>query len=507
MGKLGAYVERQGSRLMLAAPLMDRFYIGGEFVRPAAGATDAVVNPATEAVIGDAPVGGLAEIEQAIAAAREAFDRGPWPRMAPAERAAALERFHAELIARRAVFEQLLVIEAGCTTQLSSFMFDYPMKHLRFAIQMLGREHVQIFPPVIAPNMGGGLSVLTTVVEREPIGVVAAITAYNFPFSIAIFKIAAALAMGNTMVLKPSPFTPFVTLAIAQAAHAAGFPPGVLNIITGGAAEGAVLTSDPRVDMVSFTGSDGVGSAIMAQAAPTLKRTLLELGGKSAMIVRADADMAKAVPAGVMSFTMHCGQGCALNTRHIVHNSIRKAYVAALKAAVGVMSVGDPADPATAVGPLIRASARDRVERYVEEAKASGATLAFGGRRPPGLDVGYYFEPTVFDDVANTSALSQDEIFGPVAAVIGFDTDEEAVALANASPFGLSGAVFSRDVGRAYEMARQVRTGGIQVNCVPLDMSAFSSMGGVKRSGIGRELGLDGLYAYTSQKSITMEAG
>ena len=482
-------------------------YIEGAFLPPRSGDTDLILNPATEQPVGEAPLGGIADMDHAIAAARAAFDTGPWPRMAAAARAAVMQRFHDALVERRHEIQQLLIVEAGCTAQLSTFMFEYPMKHLRFAIEMLGRDHTVAFPPVVAPNMAGGKSVTATFVERDPVGVVAAITAYNFPFSIALFKVAAALAMGNTMVLKPSPFTPFVTLAIAEAAHAAQLPAGVLNIVTGGVDASERLTSDPRIDMVSFTGSDTVGAAIMAQAAPTLKRLLLELGGKSAMIVRNDADLAKAVPAAVMSFTMHSGQGCALTTRHIVHNDIRKDFVAAVSAAAGSMKIGDPADPSVAMGPLIRAAARDRVERYVDQARATGANLVLGGARPADLDRGFFFQPTLFDGVANEAALSQEEIFGPVAAVIGFDTDEEAIALANASPYGLSGAVFSRDVGRAYEMARAIRTGGIQVNCTPLDMTTFASFGGVKRSGIGRELGLDGLHSYTTQKSITVEAG
>jgi aldehyde dehydrogenase (NAD+) len=487
--------------------LENRLYIAGDFAAPQSGGAEQIVNPATEEILGYAPCGTAIDVDRAIRAARSAFDKGAWPRMRPTERADAMQRFHGALLNRRSWIEQLLIAEAGATTPLAAFMFDYPMRHLRFAIEMLGRDHTITFPPAVAPAMTGGTAVTVTIMERDPIGVVAAISAYNFPFSIALFKLAAALAMGNTVVLKPSPFTPFVTLAIADAAHAAQLPSGVLNVITGGAEVGELLTTDPRVDMVSFTGSDRVGSSIVAQSARTLKRLVLELGGKSAMVVRADADFAKAIPAGIMSFTTHAGQGCALTTRHIVHNSIRAKYVAALKAAVGEMKIGDPQDPTVAVGPLIRATARDRVERYVEKARSEGAQLVCGGARPSGLDRGFYFAPTIFDEVSNTSAISQEEIFGPVAAVIGYDSDEEAIALANESPFGLSGSIFSRDVGRAYEIARQIRTGGIQVNCVPFDMTPYASMGGVKRSGLGRELGLEGLYAYTSAKCITLEAG
>jgi aldehyde dehydrogenase (NAD+) len=486
----------------------DRLYVGGEFVRPAAGGEEAILNPATEEVLDLAPVGAATEAEAAIAAAREAFDRGPWPRMGAAARAAHLQRFHDELTARKAEIVSLLIREAGATALLADFgQFRYPMQHLRYAIDACQRDHRVAFPPVISPDAAGGLTVNTTVVERDPVGVVAAITAYNYPFALAIFKVAAALAMGNTMVLKPSPFTPFSTLAIAEAADAAGLPRGVLNVVTGGIEVGTILTTDPRVDMVSFTGSDAVGSAIMAQAAGTMKRVLLELGGKSPLVIREDADLDKAVKAGVFSFTSHSGQGCSLTTRHIVHNAIRRRYVEQVAEIVEALRIGDPADSSIELGPLIRASQRERVERYVRMGVESGARIATGGARPPGLARGFFFQPTILDDVDNSSAVAQEEIFGPVAVVVGFDTDEQAVSLANQSRYGLGGAVYSRNVGRAYEMARQIQTGAVYVNCMPAGPNLDASMGGVKRSGIGRELGIEGLYAYTSAKTLTFEAG
>lgn len=486
----------------------DKLYIGGAFIRPANDGRDAILNPATEEVLGLAPVGAAIEVEQAIAAAREAFDHGPWRRMGSAARAAHLQRFHDELVARKAQIVSLLIREAGATAMLADFgQFEFPMKHLRYAIEVCQRDHTVTFPPVVSPNMTGGLTVNTTVVERDPVGVVAAITAYNYPFSLAIFKVAAALAMGNTMVLKPSPFTPFSTLAIAEAADAAGLPRGVLNVVTGGIEVGTALTTDPRVDMVSFTGSDAVGSAIMAQAAGTMKRVLLELGGKSPLVIREDADLDKAVRAGVFSFTSHAGQGCSLTTRHIVHNAVRKAYVERVAAAVEGLKIGDPSDTSVQLGPLIRASQRDRVERYVQLGVQSGARVAAGGARPDALKRGFFYRPTVLDDVDNGSAVAQDEIFGPVAVVIGFDTDEQAVTLANQSRYGLGGAVYSRNVGQAYEMARQIQTGAVYVNCMPAGSNLNASMGGVKRSGIGRELGIEGLYVYTQSKTLTLEAG
>jgi aldehyde dehydrogenase (NAD+) len=495
---------------MGALPLKhpDKLYIGGAFVRPANEDTEAILNPATEEVLGFAPVGELGEVDQAIAAAREAFDHGPWRRMGSTARAAHLQRFHDELMARKPAIVSLLIREAGATAMLADFgQFEFPMKHLRYAIEVCQRDHTVTFPPVISRNLAGGLTVNTTVVERDPVGVVAAITAYNYPFSLAIFKVAAALAMGNTLVLKPSQFTPFSTLAIAEAADAAGLPHGVLNVVTGGVEVGTMLTTDPRVDMVSFTGSDAVGSAIMAQAAGTMKRVLLELGGKSALVIREDADLEKAVSAGVFSFTSHAGQGCSLTTRHIVHNDIRKRYVERVAEVVRGLKIGDPSDASVQLGPLIRASQRERVERYVQIGVKGGARIAAGGARPQALERGFFFEPTVLDDVDNGSAVAQDEIFGPVAVVMGFDTDEEAVTLANQSRYGLGGAVYSRNVGQAYEIARQIQTGAVHVNCMPAGSNLNASMGGVKRSGIGRELGIEGLYAYTQSKTLTLEAG
>ncbi|MGI4858195.1 MAG: aldehyde dehydrogenase family protein, partial [Janthinobacterium lividum] len=241
--------------------------------------------------------------------------------------------------------------------------------------------------------------------------------------------------------------------------------------------------------------------------APTLKKLHLELGGKSALIVRADADLDAAAHAGIGGFTIHCGQGCALTTRHLVHNAVRAQYVERLVALAEAMKVGDPADASVTMGPLIRAQARERVEHYVEQGRASGARLATGGARPAALQRGFFYQPTLFDGVDNASAIAQEEIFGPVAVVIGFDSDEEAIALANDSAFGLDGGIFSRDVGRAYEMALQLRTGGVGLNGGAGTMLSAAPFGGIKRSGMGRENGREGLLEFTSPKSISFHAG
>jgi acyl-CoA reductase-like NAD-dependent aldehyde dehydrogenase len=258
--------------------------------------------------------------------------------------------------------------------------------------------------------------------------------------------------------------------------------------------------------MVTFTGSEGVGAAILAQAAPTIKKVLLELGGKSALIVRSDADVQKAAMEGVFQVANHCGQGCALATRHIVHNSIRPAYVATMQAIASQIAIGDPADPSTQLGPLIRAASRDKVERMVQQGRDEGARLVCGGSRPAHMQRGFFYNVTVFDDVRNDMSIAQEEIFGPVASVIGFDTDEEAVKIANDSRYGLYGGIHSRDPAKAYEMALQLRTGGVVING-GLYRQNDAPFGGYKRSGLGREYGEGWLHEYTQEKSIIYPIG
>lgn len=481
-------------------------YINGEWL--STDEVEAVLNPATEEVIGEAPVGGAVHIEAAIAAARQAFDAGPWPRLTQAERQAHLTRFLDAIDARAGELIALIVAEAGATQMLARFLqYGIPMQHARHAVELSARPAITPLPVETTPNAQGTITLGAGVMVREPVGVVAAITPYNFPFFLNVGKIVPAMAVGCTVVLKPSPYTPFEALILGEIAEAVGLPPGVLNIVTGGVEVGTALTSDPRIDLVSFTGSDKVGAMIQAQSAPTLKRVLLELGGKSAMIVRPDADLTLAAQNGLGGFTVHAGQGCALLTRHVVHNSVRQQYVETLKGMLGHVRVGDPADPSVGMGPLIREVARRRTEDYVQIAQDEGATLVAGGRRPAGLDKGYFYEPTLFDDVRNDHRIAREEVFGPIGVVIGYDTDEEAIAIANDSDFGLSGAVFSADVGRAYEMALQMRTGGVSINGGGGKMSSHAPFGGIKRSGYGREYGLEGLNEFTSIKTISFKGG
>jgi acyl-CoA reductase-like NAD-dependent aldehyde dehydrogenase len=480
----------------------DGVYLDGNWLTPEGAAQEIIVNPATEGPIGSVSVGGEAELESALEAARRAFDHGPWPQLPQATRTALMQRLYDELLSRKVDFIDLLVAEAGATQVLANVAhFDLPMAHFAWALDAT-RRRPDLLPleTTVMPGPGGTATLATGVVIREPVGVVGAITAYNYPLVLNLAKIVPALLMGNTMVLKPSPFTPLVTLLLAAVADSVGFPAGVLNIVTGGPEVGHGLTSDDRVDLVAFTGSEAVGAAVMGQSAPTIKKVLLELGGKSALVVCDDANVDEAAAGAVYNFTAQAGQGCGALSRLLVHASIKEQFIATAKAMLERLTVGDPSDPSVTMGPLIRASQRAKVEGMVDDAVADGAIVITGGGRPEHLTRGYFYEPTLLTDVDNRDPIAQEEIFGPVSIVIGFDTDDEAIALANVSRYGLSGGVFSADAGRAFNLARRIRTGSVRVNG---GSGIEAPFGGYKRSGIGREYGDVGLDEYTEFKSVT----
>jgi aldehyde dehydrogenase (NAD+) len=474
-------------------------YIDGAWVDT--DETAAVTNPATEQDLGTAPVGTVVHAETALTAARAAADDRRWSGLSPKDRTRLLRRFTDALRDREDALVELIIDECGAPGRLAKILhYRTGMDHFDWYVDAADRDPIE--PRRFAPLPGGGTG--AAVVVREPAGVVAAITPFNFPFFLNVQKVAPALAAGNCVVLKPSPLTPLEALVLADVAEEVELPAGVFNVVTGGLDVGRALTTDPRVDLVSFTGSDLVGAAVMAQASPNLTRVLLELGGKSALIVRDDADLDVAVPTALMNFITQAGQGCALCTRHIVHESIHDAFVEQLVAFTAMVPVGDPHDRGTAMGPLISAAQRERVEGFVATARNEGAILATGGSRPAGLDRGFFFEPTVFTDVANSSTLARSEVFGPVAAVISFADDDEAVAIANDSPYGLAGAIVSRDTDAAFRMALGMHTGYVTINGGSGAMDPALPFGGVGRSGIGRELGVEGLDCYTETKSIDM---
>ncbi|WP_156840675.1 aldehyde dehydrogenase family protein [Novosphingobium aquimarinum] len=483
-------------------------FVGNVWTAPG-GAHDEILNPATEAVYGRAAVGTMHDLDQALDAARTAFDKGPWRRMSLRERARKMEELHAHLLARRDEIVAMIVAEAGCAqAEAAGLLYAIPLQQLAADIEeAYRRESVTSLPFMVNPGWAGDKVLGGGVKQRVPIGVVAAITPFNAGFFLNVVKASAALIAGNSVVLKPSPYTPFQAWVLADAIQQLDFPPGVFNVVTGGLDVAQGLTTDRRVDMVSFTGSDAVGAAIMAQGAPSLKRMLLELGGKSALIVREDADLDLAAQTAFWNITCETGQGCMLFTRHLVHNSVKQGFLDRMSALFEHAKVGDPADPAVTMGPLIRGRERDRVAGMVDKAVSGGAEVVFGGKAPAHLDKGFFYEPTLLTGVDNKAEIARKEIFGPVGVVIGVDSDEEALAIANDSEFGLGGGIVSADKGRAYEMALELDAGFIILNEGPGAKHPAAPFGGFKRSGIGRESGTEGIDAYTEQKSIMFRAG
>jgi aldehyde dehydrogenase (NAD+) len=481
-----------------------QLFIDGRYVESSGDATSAVTNPATEEQIGLVPVGTVADARRAVAAARTAFDEGPWGRSTPQQRARVLGAMADIMTRRYPELVELNIAEAGSIRPLAEFLqVGVPIEHLRdFAERLLYKYDFET-PQQPYVGAGGLAGIGQGIVQREAIGVASLITPYNFPLFLNVFKLAPALAAGCTVILKPSPDTPLEALILGEIADEAGLPPGVLNIVTGDLEASAELTTNPAIDMVSFTGSDAVGRKVYTQASDTLKRVVLELGGKSANILFEDADIEKALPQIVMNFTTHAGQGCSLQTRTLVHESIFDDVVNGVKTALDHIKVGNPADPTVTMGPLISAAQRGRVEALIKIGLDEGGQIAYGGGRPAGLDKGFYVEPTVFVDLDNSKTLARREVFGPVSVIMPFSGDEEAIRIANDSEFGLGGGVWSKDTVRALNVARRIRTGQVTINGGGGGgLSPYSPFGGYKHSGLGREWGAAGLEEYLQTKSI-----
>ncbi|MFC5745311.1 aldehyde dehydrogenase family protein [Actinomadura rugatobispora] len=479
----------------------DRLYIDGAWRPPHEPTQADVIGPATERVIGRVPVATAKDAEDAVLAARVAFEEGPWPRLTYRERAEVLLKMSGIMVKRRDELAGIDSVEVGRTRAATTSFVDVPIERWIDLMERVvpGFEFVEpMLPNIVGSLVGQG------VVHREPFGVVSAISPFNAPWMLSLFKLGPAMVAGCTTVLMPSPLAPLSAFVLAEIADEAGLPAGVLNLVTGSPEVGEVITTHEAVDLVSFTGSDATGRRIMAQAAPTLKKVVLELGGKSANIVLEDADLDRVATDVLRNFTANCGQGCGMLTRTLVHRSLHDELVERVTALASGVKIGDPAtDPTVTVGPIISAGQRERVESMIARGVEEGARIAVGGKRPEGLDTGYFLEPTVMVDVENSMSVAQDEFFGPVMVVIPFDDDEEAIKIANDSRYGLAGGVWSRDVSRAYSVAQRIRTGSVAVNGGGGRVTPHGPFGGYKHSGLGREWGRWGLEEYLQHKTIT----
>jgi betaine-aldehyde dehydrogenase len=475
----------------------DKLFIGGDWVASTGTGTIEVISPATEEVIATVPEATTADVDRAVAAAREAFDHGPWPRMAPSERADVMGKVSQLLQGRAEELSKVISEEMGTPISWSLFGQVFSSTMVLDYYAKLAREYP--FEELRAGMMGPAL------VRREAVGVVGAIVPWNVPLFTIMLKLGPALAAGATVVLKPAPETPLDAYVLAEALAEAGLPPGVVNILPAGREVGQHLVTHPGVDKIAFTGSTAAGRTIASLCGQQLKRFTLELGGKSAAIILDDADLSTTIPGLLPSALMNNGQACVAQTRILASRDRYADVVEALSAAVGAMKVGEPLDPETAVGPLVASRQRDRVEGYIAKGKAEGARVVVGGGRPSGLDRGWYVEPTVFADVQNSMTIAQEEIFGPVLSVIPYDSAADAVRIANDSDYGLSGSVWTADVDTGLDIARQVRTGTYTVNGFAMEFSA--PFGGFKQSGMGRELGPEGLAAYLELKTINLPQG
>ncbi len=478
----------------------DELYIGGGWVAPAGDGVIEVVSPASEQVIGRVPDGTPADIDAAVTAARRAFDEGPWPHMNPVERAAVLGRLSAAIQARGQEFADLISSQNGSPKSWS-------IMGQVFSSTMVLDSYVGFAETYEWVNTRTGMLGGTTRVRRAPVGVVAAITPWNVPLFIAALKLAPAMVAGCTIVLKPAPETPLDSFLLAEAAIEAGVPEGVLNIVPAGRESGEHLVRHPGIDKVSFTGSTAAGQKIGEICGSQLKRCTLELGGKSAAIVLEDVQFDDALMGElVMSGLMNNGQVCGAQSRILVPRSRYDEIVDSLGAAVGALVVGDPLDDATQVGPLVAERQRTRVEGYLDAGRAAGARVVTGGGRPAGLPTGWYIEPTVFADVDNAMSIAQEEIFGPVLSVIPYEGEEQAIAIANDSDYGLCGSVWTADLNHGEQVAARVRTGVVAINSSTI-VDFNSPFGGFKKSGIGREMGPEGIDPFTEYQSIILPAG
>jgi aldehyde dehydrogenase (NAD+) len=474
----------------------DQFFIGGEWVKPSSDAMIDVIDSDTEEVYFRVAEAQAADMSRAVGAARAAFDEGPWPRMTHAERAGYMRALAAALRERGDALGQIWPRESGGLHILAGYFagdaantFDF---YAGLADTFAWEERAQ-------PTLGGEFGLIV----REPVGVVGAIIPWNVPIGLLANKVAPALIAGCTVVLKSSPEAPGEGYLVAEAAEAAGLPPGVLNVLTADREVSELLVRDPRVDKIAFTGSTAAGRRIASICGERIARVTLELGGKSAAVILDDMDLSVAAQAIAGAECFLAGQVCSSLTRIVIPRRRHDEFVEALADTFARTRVGDPFDAQTQMGPLVASRQRDRVEGYIAKGIADGATLATGGGRPKDLDRGYYVEPTVFGNVDNSSAIAQEEIFGPVLSVVPVQDEDDAVRVANDTIYGLNASVFTNDVNRARAVAAQLRSGTVGHNAFRTDFGI--AFGGFKQSGIGREGGLEGLRPYLETKTVILE--
>jgi acyl-CoA reductase-like NAD-dependent aldehyde dehydrogenase len=487
-------VSDPSSASLLMAP--DRFFIGGEWVEASTRSNFDVIEPSTEELFYSVAAAQADDMDRAIAAARRAFDRGPWPRLSHAERADVMRRLAQGLLARTGDLARIWSSEMGIVNMFAQLIIPSAADVYTYYAGL-----AQEFPFVEPhqPTAGGEVGLLV----REPVGVVGAIIPWNSPAHILAYKAAPALIAGCTLVVKPSPEAPGSAYVLAEVAEQVGVPPGVINVVTADREVGELMVRDPRVDKITFTGSTAAGRRIGSICGERIARHTLELGGKSAAIVLDDADIASVAGALAGGACFMTGQVCASLTRIIVSRPRHDELVDALSAGFAQVAVGDPFSATTQMGPLAMRRQLDRVEDYIARGRLEGATLATGGRRPSGLERGFYVEPTVFANVDNSSTIAREEIFGPVLSVIPADDEQHAVELANDSIYGLNASVFTPDVDKAYAVARQVRSGTVGHNAMRVEFGI--AFGGFKQSGIGREGGREGLLPYLESKTIVLD--
>ncbi|HWP28656.1 MAG TPA: aldehyde dehydrogenase [Chloroflexota bacterium] len=471
-----------------------QLFIDNRWVAPSSGRTFADVNPATGEVLAHIAEADATDVDRAVRAARRAFDEGPWRQMRAAERSALLRRVGELILQRKDELIRLESLDTGKPVRESSTL-DIPRSALNF---IFFAEYLTKVTNDCVPVDNQFLHYEL----RDPVGVAALITPWNFPLLLATWKVGPCLAAGNTCVLKPASYTPLTALALAEIVAEAGLPEGVFNVVTGpGTTVGTALVSHPMVNLVSFTGETTTGQTIMQAAAPGLKRVSFELGGKAPNLIFASADLDAAVAGSLRSAFFNQGEVCLATPRFLVEESIYDAFLEKFVAAARALRLGDPLDPATEMGPLVSQPHYERVTRYVQLGEEEGARLVTGGRRPPGLERGYYLEPTIFTDVRPDMRICREEIFGPVVTIQPVKTEEEAIRLANDTPYGLNATIWTNDLRQAHRVAARLVVGTVWVNCwFVRDLRV--PFGGAKASGIGREGGRHSWEFYTEAKNV-----